>query len=193
MLIAAVMCVHLTAPSLFAQHLEIEESISQHNIPKRTIESPAESSSTTSYIPKGYRGMVEMAHGVGTHGPNYQFKLSTTHGWQFNPYLYLGGFVSFGTSETQAYDNRFNLRFGADFRGYIPINKVAPYLGLQMGYDHFGPIPPKKYLDDEPGGYLGVQLGIRFAKKDRRALNFAIQVAPEFDGHEILFKLGYEF
>lgn len=198
-LIAGLIC-PMTAS---AQYLEIEEEISQSNMPIRNADykviqsQPAQSSSTTSSsenLSRGYRGMVEMAHGVGTSGGNYQFKLSTTHGWQSNPYLYLGGFLSLGTCQTDIFNHRFNLRFGADFRTYISHKKVAPYLGLQLGYDHFGPIPPKEYFDEYPCVYLGGQLGVRLAVKNRRALNFSIQVGPEcyFEHIEFLFKLGCE-
>lgn len=198
MLIAAVMCLHLTAPSLFAQHLEIEESISQHNIPKRTIESPAESSAGTSYIPKGYRGMVEMAYGAGIAGGNFLSQISTTHGWQFNQYLYLGGFASFGSTETlfhyveshytEPIHTIMDFRFGADFRAYISMRRVSPYVGLKLGYD-IGESSFHRTIN------LSGQLGGRFAIKGRHALNFALQAgltALHLES-EVLFKLGYEF
>ena len=200
MLIAAVMCLHLTAPSLFAQHLEIEESISQHNIPKRTIESHAESSAGTSYIPKGYRGMVEMAHGVGTQGSNYVFKLSTTHGWQFNPYLYLGGFVNIGTVEElfryyeqhplfdkDNIDISLTVLCGADFRIYMSKGKFSPFFGLLVGLN----VADVHGIGVGPG----FQLGARAALKGKHALNFAIEYGSPggCSSGEVLFKLGYEF
>lgn len=198
MLIAAVMCVHLTAPPLFAQHLEIEESISQHNIPKRTIESPAESSAGTSYIPKGYRGMVEMAHGVGTYSDDYLFKLSTSHGWQFNPYLYLGGFLRVGTVEDlfYVYESHGSHDFvsrpvtvlcGADFRIYMSKGKFSPFFGLLVGLN----VADVHGIGVGPG----FQLGARTALKGKHALNFAIEYGSPgaCSSGEFLFKLGYEF
>lgn len=194
MLIAAVMCVHLTAPSLFAQHLEIEESISQHNIPKRTIESPAESSSTTSYIPKGYRGMVEMAHGVSIGYFSYIYKISSTHGYQFNKYLYLGGYLSVGPSEilitwdhdVPYYERLFTLRLGPDFRFYFLDNKISPFIGFSPGLD----------INAE-GIYLGGQFGARMALRGQGAVNFSVEIGSVSENlehaGEIVLKLGYEF
>ena len=202
MLIAAVMCVHLTAPSLFAQHLEIEESISQHNIPKRTIESPAESSAGTSYIPKGYRGMVEMAHGAGCYKASYVCKISSTHGYQFNKYIYLGGYFSLGSAEClfdyedeygygiryYSVDTAFNLRLGPDFRFYFLDNKISPFIGFSPGLD----------VRDGTGNlYLGGQFGARMALRGKGAVNFSVGIGSvseslKYDG-EIVLKLGYEF
>ena len=159
--------------------------------------------SSDSYLSKGYRGMVEMGHGVGTIESNYLFKLSTTHGYQFNPYIYLGGFVSFGTIEVyekyryydsywgytykERYEPNFNFRLGADFRAYLPKKRVAPFAGVQLGFDYG--------YDDYASVYLGAQLGIRVALKNNMGLNLAVQVGNEdyIEGSELIFKLGYEF
>lgn len=195
MLIAAVMCLHLTAPSLFAQHLEIEESISQHNIPKRTIESHAESSAGTSYIPKGYRGMVEMAHGAGCYHPSYVCKISSTHGYQFNKYIYLGGYLSLGSAECSFYydgdvdysvDTGFNWRLGPDFRFYFLDNKISLFIGFSPGLDVRG---------GTGNLYLGGQFGARMSLRGKRAVNFAIAVGGfEYgvDLNEVVVKIGYE-
>ena len=165
--------------------------------------------SSDSYLSKGYRGMVEMGHGVGTIESNYLFKLSTTHGYQFNPYLYLGGFVSLGTIEVyekyrvydyywgdytykERFEPSFNFRLGADFRAYLPKKRVAPFVGLQLGFD-YGADPGlgEEYVFV----YLSGQIGLRVALKNRMGLNLAVQVGSEdyFGGSELIFKLGYEF
>ena len=137
---------------------------------------------------RGYRGMVEFGNGFGCGGLNYVFKLSTTHGYQFNPYFYLGGFVSFGTIEYRDYwwFDVFNFRWGADARAYLSKGRFAPFLGLQFGMDLYG------YL---PFVYLSGQVGFRVALKNKLALNFAVQIGPEdyFDHGEAIFKLGFEF
>ena len=138
---------------------------------------------------KGYRGMVEIGNGFGWGDLNYVFKLSTTHGYQFNPYFYLGGFVSFGSIE-YSYDYRyhlhFNFRWGADARAYLSKGRFAPFLGLQFGMDLYG---------DIPFVYLSGQVGFRVALKNKLALNFAVQIGPEhyFEYGEAIFKLGFEF
>ena len=149
---------------------------------------------------KGYRGMVEIGNGFGWGDMRYLFKFSTTHGYQFNPYFYLGGFVSFGTIECYDYyyygdyydyfaDDfylGFNFRWGVDARTYLSKGRFAPFLGLQFGMDLY---------DDEPFVYFSGQVGFRVALKNKLALNFAVQIGPEdyFDYGEAIFKLGFEF
>lgn len=151
--------------------------------------------SSVNGLNKGYRGMVEFGNGFGWGDLNYVFKLSTTHGYQFNPYFYLGGFVSFGTIECSLYYDYygyydyylgFNFRWGVDARTYLSKGRFAPFLGLQFGMDLY---------DDEPFVYFSGQVGFRVALKNKLALNFAVQIGPEdcFDDGEAIFKLGFEF
>ena len=144
---------------------------------------------------KGYRGMVEIGNGFGWADMHYLFKFSTTHGYQFNPYFYLGGFVSFGTIEWSLYYDYygyydyllgFNFRWGVDARTYLSKGRFAPFLGLQFGMDLY---------DDEPFVYFSGQVGFRVALKNKLALNFAVQIGPEhyFEYGEAIFKLGFEF
>ena len=144
---------------------------------------------------KGYRGMVEIGNGFGWADMHYLFKFSTTHGYQFNPYFYLGGFVSFGTIEWSLYYDYygyydyllgFNFRWGVDARTYLSKGRFAPFLGLQFGMDLYG---------DIPFVYLSGQVGFRVALKNKLALNFAVQIGPEhyFEYGEAIFKLGFEF
>ena len=158
--------------------------------------------SSDGYLSKGYRGMVEMGHGAGTRDEDYLFKLSTTHGYQFNPYLYLGGFVSFGTIEVYEqnryyswYNPNFNFRLGADFRAYLPKGRIAPFAGVQLGFDYGVCHQYYEYDEDYAFIYLSGQIGVRVALKNRMGVNAAFQFGSEdyFDGFELLFKLGYEF
>ena len=144
---------------------------------------------------KGYRGMVEIGNGFGWADMHYLFKFSTTHGYQFNPYFYLGGFVSFGTIEWSLYYDYygyydyllgFNFRWGVDARTYLSKGRFAPFLGLQFGMDLYG---------GNGFVYFSGQAGFRVALKNKLALNFAVQIGPEdyFDYGEAIFKLGFEF
>ena len=151
--------------------------------------------SSVNGLNRGYRGMVEFGNGFGWGDLNYVFKLSTTHGYQFNPYFYLGGFVSFGTIEDPndwvydyeyGYDIDFNFRWGADARAYLSKGRFAPFLGLQFGMDLY---------DFMPFVYLSGQVGFRVALKNKLALNLAVQIGPQnyFEEGEAIFKLGFEF
>ena len=147
--------------------------------------------SSGEYLSTGYRGMVEIANGA-CFDADFSTLFSTTHGYQFNPYFYLGGFVSFGTIECYDCDDYydyylgFNFRWGVDARTYLSKGRFAPFLGLQFGMDTY---------DDDPFVYFSGQVGFRVALKNKLALNFAVQIGPEdyFDYGEAIFKLGFEF
>ena len=188
-----------------AQQLEVEDGISQSNLPSRNanykkIQSQQlVSTQTTSVGPlaKGYRGMVETAHGFDCDDLKYAFEFSTTHGYQFNPYLYLGGVISFGrgTAKDYRYLNGysyycyladFNFSIGSDFRVYMAKGNLVPFMGLQFGFDLCG---------NNAFILLKGQLGLRYAINNNWGLNFGVQVGPTcyFESGEILFKLGVEF
>lgn len=194
--------------AMSAQQLEIEESISQSNLPERNadykiVQSHTVSTQTSSIgtLSKGYRGLVELGGGVGLTGGKFLFKLSTTHGWQFNPYLFLGAFVGIGTVEDlfyyheshPAYDKnnihvQLNQFVGADFRAYLPTNKISPYAGLQLGYN-WSP------YDYSKGLCMFGQLGVRVPIKGKHAYNIALEVGlpSSTAAADILLKIGYEF
>lgn len=148
-------------------------------------------------LSKGYRGMVETGHGLGWNDVGYYtFLCSTTHGYQFNPYLYLGGMVSFGGGEYETWRNNspygwytewgFKFQIGSDFRVYMSKGRLAPFVGTQFGFDMCG---------DNAFVLLNGQLGLRCALKNNIGLNFSVQVGPTcyFQYGDVLFKLGFEF
>ena len=153
--------------------------------------------SSGEYLSTGYRGMVELGNGFGWGDYEYVVKFTTTHGYQFNPYFYLGAFVSFGTAEVwyeedywnYDYDPFFNFRCGADARVYMSKGRVAPFAGLQLGLDTYGGPRP------DCCAYVSGQLGLRFALKNKLALNCAAQVGSGwwFEVGEVIFKVGFEF
>ena len=148
-------------------------------------------------LSKGYRGMIETAHGFDWGDFYYAFEFSTTHGYQFNPYLYLGGVISFGRGTSERYGGSyghsyyyyqpdFNFSIGSDLRVYMAKGNLAPFMGLQFGFDLCG---------DNAFILLKGQLGLRYAINNNWGLNFGVQVGPScyFGSGEILFKLGVEF
>lgn len=153
--------------------------------------------SSSEYMPAGYRGMVELGNGFGWGDYEYVVKFTTTHGYQFNPYFYLGAFVGVGSVEVfedryfdyLEYEPFFNFRVGADARVYMSKGRVAPFAGLQLGLDTYGGPRP------DCCAYVSGQLGLRFALKNKLALNCAAQVGSGwwFEVGEVIFKVGFEF
>ena len=153
--------------------------------------------SATGRLQKGYRGMVEIGNGWGWGGPSYAFEVASTHGYQFNPYLYLGGMVGMGTREmfdrsgihdSDDYIQSFNIRLCVDFRAYLPLRgRFSPFAGLQLGFDLYA----ANALIVAPA--VPVQLGVRYALRNNKGLSFAILFGPTESSREILYKLGFDF
>ena len=141
------------------------------------------------YLSKGYRGMVETCHGCGFYNPSYVLKFTTTHGYQFNPYLYLGGFISLGTIEyytRTGADNGFNFRTGSDFRVYPCKGRFTPFVGTQIGLD-IGPSMSSICLNGN--------LGLRIAINKKMGVNIAavMGIWTAGTGLEALMRVGFEF
>lgn len=134
-------------------------------------------------LQKGYRGIVEMGHGFTT-DICYINQFTISQGYQFNPYLYWGGFTNFGLG---CLGDAFAFQFGSDFRVYMSKGKVAPFITSRVG----------GYVCWDCGiyPYLDGSLGLRIALNNNFGLNFAFQAGSGccWDGAELLFKVGFEF
>ncbi len=146
---------------------------------------------------KGYKGFADMAFGagLGEFGDNV-FSISTTHGYQFNPYVFIGAgvalnaYLDYETIYMPIYaDARFNF-----------INKrISPFVSTKLGYS----------VADGTGLCHATDFGASFLFKKKFGLNvsmgYAIQQAEMFyytgysydNDTEILgnisFKVGFEF
>jgi len=134
------------------------------------------------YLKTGYRGMVEI--GGGTNFARYDclcapptgshFELSTTHGYQFSPYLFLGAGV--GMQIKDLTQNNFNL--GLDFDALIPVfvdfranfnkKKISPFGLFRLGY------LANTNKDLNGGVYLNPSLGYRFGIYKKLAINVSL-------------------
>lgn len=150
----------------------------------------------------GYRGFVEMGYAIGT-GDNAEDRLeiSTSHGYQFNPYLFLGGGVGFHyyTNADEAM-----LPFFVDFRANFIRGSVTPYAGVKLGYsallgDIFG---------SSGGLYFSPSIGVRFSIDSDKAINVSLGYSLQrlnndayyddyyYDGftmNALHLKVGFEF
>lgn len=145
-------------------------------------------SGQSGWIRTGYRGMVEMGHGLALYNGGYAFEFTTTHGYQFTPHWYLGGIASFGCHNTYDYSiysyMPFTFRIAADARYYVLKSRVTPFLGAQLGLD----------TCEGAMAYMGFAIGGRCALSERFALNISMLLSSGYwmEG-ELMFKVGFEF
>lgn len=152
---------------------------------------------------EGYRGMFDLGYSVSVDVAELnRLEFTTSHGYQFNPYLFLGvgGGVSFyydaAVETTVAFPIFINPRI--DFN----TGKVSPFIDLKGGYS-FG-----KYVE---GLYISPSIGARFALGYKSAVNFSMGYTLqqieyiEYDGYDdyyykthpnigaITIKIGFDF
>lgn len=107
---------------------------------------------SSAYLQKGFRAIIEAGFSVG-YGDVEDNRpvVNTSFGYQFNPYIYLGGGVGaayFLDSEVVAIPVYLNFR--SDFIKY----KISPFVDVKAGYSPY----------DAKGAYASVALGCRFNK-----------------------------
>ena len=133
-----------------------------------------------SKIHSGYHGFVDLGYTIGVGDYTFdRFELSSTHGYQFNPYLFLGGGVGFHFMqkyETPYMDIPLNSR---DFMIDIPVyaetritfinGNISPFISGRGGY----------YFTHNGGIYLNASVGCRFAVSTNHAINVFVGYSNE--------------
>ena len=130
------------------------------------------------YLSSGYRGMVEI--GGGTNFARYDclcapptgshFELSTTHGYQLNPYLFFGAGVGMQIKDANGWDFAFDVLFPvfADFRANFNKKRISPFGLLRIGY------AINTHEELKGGIYLNPSLGYRFGLNKKLAINVSL-------------------
>ena len=151
-------------------------------------------------VKRGYRGFVDLGYAIGRlyNGPKNRMEVTTSHGYQFNPYIYAGlgtGFHYYFGDDYIGDDFIWAVPIFANFRADFMNKKIAPFLDLKIGYIIY---------NDANGFYLSPTFGYRFGLKSNLALNvgvgYNLQQAKikSYGGgmtfsHHASFKLGLEF
>ena len=139
---------------------------------------------------KGYKGFVET-------GYIFDLELSTTHGYQFNNYLFVGGGagINFYTDA-----DLYSVPLFASFRANFMNKKITPFADIKSGYT----------VGDVEGAFVTVGFGVRFALAKKMALNLKLEYAYQEYDYEYYYssssyyydnesingigvKLGFEF
>ena len=120
-------------------------------------------------VEDGYRGFVDANFFAGNDGVFQDFNvigggLSTTHGYQFNPYVFLGGGIKYQYHSFDYYDSSYSLPFYADFMVNMTDSKISPFFDFKLGYS----------FTEIEGLYLSPSFGVRFGITGNLAINASI-------------------
>jgi hypothetical protein len=127
-----------------------------------------------------YRGFADVAYSIGIGDYEFgRFEINTSHGYQFNPYFYLGagmGFHFMSEYKTKDMDIPLDVR---DSKVDIPIfanarvnftkGKIAPFIDMKAGM----------FVTNSGGLYLNPSAGVRIAFNEKQAINVSVGYSYE--------------
>lgn len=123
----------------------------------------------------GYRGFADLGYTIGVGDYEFgRFEIGTTHGYQVNPYFFVGGGVGFhfmGSYETPGMEyaldkrkSKVSIPLFADFRGTFSKKKFAPFVDLKLGY----------FVTNNDGFYGNISAGCRMALKGKQGISLSV-------------------
>lgn len=124
-------------------------------------------------------------------------QFTTSHGYQFNPYFYLGGGLSFYLNVTTASERFNSIPIFANVR-ITPLKRsITPFLDVKVGYDF------NLYDNHDHGFYFAPTIGYRSKVSEKLGLNmgvgFYMRNCPRrsYDSHRkdyyLSFSVGVDF
>lgn len=151
----------------------------------------------TEWRHRGYRGTIEYNTNISADNRNLRINSThTTHGYQFNRFLYLGfgvGFeqVTYTVEKVTFSFNDVSMPLYSDLRLYLGKRNIAPVIDTRFGYTVVG----KRQI------YFNPSLGVDFSFSPRFGIfMIAGYMKQEFDyegstygGKNITFNLGVHF
>lgn len=132
------------------------------------------------YDKRGYRGFVEFGGG-GLDGGI--ISLTTSHGYQFNPYFYLGAAISFDTYVLYS----FSMPLSMDSRVYFCNKNITPYFGFRVGYSPVGGAGYNVTASFGASFMISKTIGLN------AALSYGVQDSEDATIGCMAFKIGLEF
>lgn len=150
---------------------------------------------------KRYRGYVDVMVGPGNDGVYREFNtlsygLTTSHGFQLNPYLFFGGGVGVYYCDFDNFKGDYAVPIFANFRANLSKGRVSPYFDAKMGYS----------ASEVSGFYASPSFGLRIGLKRKFGIN--IQVGYSAQGysyyayrytpkkaylHNVNFSIGFDW
>lgn len=139
----------------------------------------------------GYKGFIDLGYtfGVGDWGED-RMSFSTSHGYQFNPYLFAG----IGIGANYYFDSElFAIPIFAHIRANFIDNKVSPYVDFKIGYspnlDFEG-----FYMSPSIGCKIGAfNVGVGYVMQKVKIVDDYYETLETINCGGISVKLGFEF
>ncbi len=112
---------------------------------------------------KGYKGFIDFGYiaDLSDYDAN-KVEISTSHGYQFNNYFYLGGGVA---ADFYTDADLIAVPIFVDFRANFINKKVTPFADIKTGYS----------VGDVEGAYVSTGIGVRFSLKGKKAINLKLE------------------
>jgi len=179
--------------SLFVYKMSEVEKITKEIIDYGTKKSSPfqETSSPARFVNDdmaGYRGFVDLGYtfGMGDYSNLGRLEVSTSHGYQFNPYFFLGGGVGYQYSEKIELSV---IPFFADFRANFMRGKVVPFGGIKAGYA----IGTTSEETEGLGFYMNPSVGVKFVLQDNFAINIHMGYTLQLIDYSYYYDYGYGY
>jgi len=128
-----------------------------------------------------YRGFIDIGYDVGNGDYDFgRFVINTTHGYQFNPYIFLGagaGFHFMSTYETKGSsdipldirESKVDIPIYANAHMNFTKGKIAPFIDGKAG----------TFVTNNGGMFWNLSVGCRIATNAKQAVNISIGYAVE--------------
>ena len=124
---------------------------------------------------KCYRGFADVGYTIGLgYYEIGRVEINTSHGYQFNPYIYLGAGLGFhfmpeyktpGMSiALDERDSSVEIPFFANFRANFTKTKVSPFVDAKVG----------SYITNGSGLYTSISAGCRIATNKKQGVNISL-------------------
>lgn len=127
-----------------------------------------------------YRGYVDAGYSVGIGDYDFgRFEVNTSHGYQFNPYLFIGAgtglhfMSSYKTKDMDIpldiRDSKVDIPVFANIRCNLLKKKVSPFVDIKGG----------TYVTNDGGLYVNASAGCRISINEKQAINLSVGYAIE--------------
>lgn len=145
----------------------------------------------------GYKGFADVElSGAFVNGQSaVNFAIETSHGYQFNPYIFLGGGIGVGAAMSTGNTTELVVPIYGQTRINLTPTRISPYIDFKGGYD----------VGDERGGIISPSLGVSMPVASHFAVDFGISYGCKFLNlnsgwytaketvHSISLDFGFEF